>query len=670
MSSQDDKPYEMPTISKSKSEEKKQVADGKEKKLETLKIGERQNLKKQSPNPIKRVIYWGICIIILVFIICAIIGEDSEENEPNVYNENNEVTIEISDEIVQSSEEWTESSAELDNSIINDKLYKQSFDYFELMGDNSYVGTEIEAVLDIVQVIDGRYYFCMNEEFEEFLLIDDRKERSVQLLQGDVIGVNGNYVGKQQCEWTDGGSDELFIIDAKNIEFLKKVGSVLGYFDSMTNGTKKLSEYNADAIKDINGFVNYENMELAGLINCSAKKIIPTLNVSDDRWSSNADKYGTYRFFTNDTWGKYHYSGKVEFVLDDKSVRTIVTGGREDYNDNLMYGIKCGDNLFDVQHKIPDEFKLIKEVIEEWEENYFLVYRTYKTKDLYFLLSGDYFQASNDHPAVFNIYKMILTKDNPKKFNEYGGEYFDEESEATRQVSSKLPLPVNLIKGFEKKELNTGREVDAEYVLPNSGTSYLSEEELLKLSKEELRIARNEIYARHHSIFIAEDMQKYFESKFWYDGFISPENFDETNLNEYEKRNLELIKQLEGEDSIQLDIPKEFDYEEFLLGKWEQSYGSSALIVSIDIKQIDNETATFDLNACWNISEHNLSEKDIVAQYDPERKKISFETDNVDGFLILDKQELESYIHGEVNFHTSFAEYNVSQIEFLKAPIF
>lgn len=74
-------------------------------------------------------------------------------------------------------------------------------------------------------------------------------------------------------------------------------------------------------------------------------------------------------------------------------------------------------------------------------------------------------------------------------------------------------------------------------------TRRLTEEDLSGLSKEELRIARNEIYARHGYIFKSADLREYFKSKSWYqEVFSSTTQFD---LNEYEHYNVDFIKRHE-----------------------------------------------------------------------------------------------------------------------------
>ena len=84
-----------------------------------------------------------------------------------------------------------------------------------------------------------------------------------------------------------------------------------------------------------------------------------------------------------------------------------------------------------------------------------------------------------------------------------------------------------------------------EYIFPNSDSEYLTESDLSSMSSEELRIARNEIYARYGRMFKDQALQNYFNSKSWYTPSIRPEDFNEHWLNEYEKANAKLIKSFE-----------------------------------------------------------------------------------------------------------------------------
>ncbi|MBQ2801598.1 MAG: YARHG domain-containing protein [Lachnospiraceae bacterium] len=85
-----------------------------------------------------------------------------------------------------------------------------------------------------------------------------------------------------------------------------------------------------------------------------------------------------------------------------------------------------------------------------------------------------------------------------------------------------------------------------EYVFPNSDSQYLTENDFAGLTKEDCRIARNEIYARHGRTFSDEVLQAYFEICSWYNGWIAPEAFDDNLLNDVERYNLEMIRSYEA----------------------------------------------------------------------------------------------------------------------------
>ena len=86
-----------------------------------------------------------------------------------------------------------------------------------------------------------------------------------------------------------------------------------------------------------------------------------------------------------------------------------------------------------------------------------------------------------------------------------------------------------------------------EYIFQNSGTTELTREEVQGHTKEELRIARNEIYARHGVIFDVEELDTYFQSKSWYTPTISLREFlDTMELSMVEENNITLISEVES----------------------------------------------------------------------------------------------------------------------------
>lgn len=91
------------------------------------------------------------------------------------------------------------------------------------------------------------------------------------------------------------------------------------------------------------------------------------------------------------------------------------------------------------------------------------------------------------------------------------------------------------------QEDTTEPQVSSEYILPDSNSRYLTNADLEGLSAEQLRIARNEIYARHGRKFADAGLQAHFNSCSWYSGTVEPTAFTESMLNEYEVANRDLI---------------------------------------------------------------------------------------------------------------------------------
>lgn len=98
----------------------------------------------------------------------------------------------------------------------------------------------------------------------------------------------------------------------------------------------------------------------------------------------------------------------------------------------------------------------------------------------------------------------------------------------------------------ENEETQEPATEEAEYILPNSNTVKLTRGDLSGLSKEQLRLARNEIFARHGMIFGAEDLKNYFSSKSWYQPSVPyTEFYDKVEMNLIEEANVDLILKVE-----------------------------------------------------------------------------------------------------------------------------
>ena len=100
---------------------------------------------------------------------------------------------------------------------------------------------------------------------------------------------------------------------------------------------------------------------------------------------------------------------------------------------------------------------------------------------------------------------------------------------------------------LELSRLSAASESDSEYLLPDSDSRYLTEDDLAGFTAEQCRLARNEIYARHGRRFKDPALQRYFDSLSWYNGTIEPSDFNDNVFNSYERANCILIIDYERE---------------------------------------------------------------------------------------------------------------------------
>lgn len=131
-----------------------------------------------------------------------------------------------------------------------------------------------------------------------------------------------------------------------------------------------------------------------------------------------------------------------------------------------------------------------------------------------------------------------------------------EETSETAAETSEVPLEIS---GFSIPNPLLPTETTAttapstaaaagDFIFPDSNSTYLDRAELEALTPEQLRIARNEIYARLGRTFDDPELQNYFNSKSWYVGKYTPAEFDsygDSILNEFELANSRLILEVE-----------------------------------------------------------------------------------------------------------------------------
>ena len=132
-----------------------------------------------------------------------------------------------------------------------------------------------------------------------------------------------------------------------------------------------------------------------------------------------------------------------------------------------------------------------------------------------------------------------------RDINEYKKQIKDMENDVTSEESSEDLDYYDDSDLDEDSDNYSDSSEENEYVLPDSAKRKLKKSDLRGLSIEELRIARNEIYARHGRMFDDKKLQKYFDSQSWYEGTVPASEFSEDVLSSVEKKNVAFIRQFE-----------------------------------------------------------------------------------------------------------------------------
>lgn len=155
-----------------------------------------------------------------------------------------------------------------------------------------------------------------------------------------------------------------------------------------------------------------------------------------------------------------------------------------------------------------------------------------------------------------------------------------------------------------------------DYVIPDSDSRYLTDADLDGLSKEELRIARNEISARKGRKFKDSELSNYFKSKAWYNPTIEPDDFSSDHLNKYEIYNQSFI--LKAEKNSESGAAKDNStslLEKYWYGEWKSDEGDSFTIDSTSNGGYDRDVLSVTDNGNGITVEYILYQEDGDYKY-------------------------------------------------------
>ncbi|SFO33903.1 YARHG domain-containing protein [Pseudobutyrivibrio sp. UC1225] len=142
-----------------------------------------------------------------------------------------------------------------------------------------------------------------------------------------------------------------------------------------------------------------------------------------------------------------------------------------------------------------------------------------------------------------NITDYVMSEDNLSGFGISGSYVFlpSKTSEKdNRNNCSFYPEIIDYLEAHGRTDTSNTTEP-----LFNTDSQYYTAEDFTDAPKSVIRVAKNEIYARHGYIFNDSDMSNYFNGMDWYTPSIVPANFSDNVFNEYEQANLELLNSIQ-----------------------------------------------------------------------------------------------------------------------------
>lgn len=104
----------------------------------------------------------------------------------------------------------------------------------------------------------------------------------------------------------------------------------------------------------------------------------------------------------------------------------------------------------------------------------------------------------------------------------------------------------NVEPGYGFREYTTVSVESNDYIISDSDSRLLTEDDVEDLTVWEVNYAKNEIYARHGYIFESAELQEYFEDRSWYEPKYEKAEFDRMELlSDVEKKNAAYLSSVE-----------------------------------------------------------------------------------------------------------------------------
>jgi hypothetical protein len=255
---------------------------------------------------------------------------------------------------------------------------------------------------------------------------------------------------------------------------------------------------------------------------------------------------------------------------------------------------------------------------------------------------GKFFNEAfkNKDKKVWNLSRKINTvpsyknyiKKNPK------GAYIEEALSRIEKIKKEQNQENRIEKKKEQIKKNTqktSKKIPGRF--PQATARILNNSDLNNLTKWELRVMRNEIFARHGYVFKTDIMSGYFNKVDWYNKIdkLNYSNNASNLLTNIEKKNIKLIQKYEGEIGVKLSSfnSKFLTKYNIIDNQAEMAYG--------EINVYKNKNKVYLKSKWWNLTKgvviqnSNKSFANYMIENGEDKKFLNFKIDNNKPYIEL-----------------------------------
>lgn len=212
--------------------------------------------------------------------------------------------------------------------------YKEFFRY-----EDKYKGTRVSLVLEVAQVMeDGlRCYSYTGDSLslgDEYVIIDDRVEKDMRILEDDTISVWGEYIGS--ANMTRAISDVAEDIPAVSAKYIELIDETDGMHEETTGGNQA-EEVHAEIAKETN--IDTTNPMVKDIFNSE---------IGDCSWQSHSTGYYLIPFLDS---GAY----QIWFTSENDTIwaNTAFTMDVTEIENTSSGGIICRGNIYEAVKENP-----------------------------------------------------------------------------------------------------------------------------------------------------------------------------------------------------------------------------------------------------------------------------------------------------------------------------